>query len=188
MSRSSPPTNTDGTPSAGGRRTRLTEDVIEEIAAAVRIGAPVVDACVAVARVKADSAREWLQLGRGEHPRRPDPPQRYIDLARATEEAEAQFVNDVAQGLAKPGENWKARLSLLGALRPQYREKEPAVMISNPILDVVELLRPLHNLRGDAAAAALEALPSPAEPESKTVEGEARVVDEPPEDAEDGQG
>ena len=167
VTRTGPALKADGTKAPQGRRTRLTYHVINEIDAAIQDGAPILDAIVAIARVRPDTAKHWLQIGRGDHPLYPKPHARYVDLVREVEEAESELVRQLTQGLARPEEHYKGRLAVLGALRPEYREKAQYVPDSSPLHGLAEVLREVR-------------LASAGNPlQLEVVEGEMRELPEP---------
>ena len=139
--RTAPALKADGSIAHAGKRTRLTPIVTNEIAQAIRDGAPVRDAICAIAHVAADTAQEWLQIGRGEHPRYPHPHARYARLVEAVDEAESHLASRLAASLARPDEHYKGRLAILGALRPEYRERQQYVPDSSPLHGLAEVLR-----------------------------------------------
>lgn len=146
VTRSGPALNADGAVAYTGRRTRLTTQVTAEIATAIKDGAPVLDAICAIARVRPDTAKHWLQVGRGEHPLYPNPHARYVDLVREVEEAESDLVLRLAQGLARPEEHWKGRLTMLGALRNQYRDQPAPTVAATPLQAITDHLREVRRL------------------------------------------
>jgi len=165
--RTAPALNADGTKAPHGKRTRLTDTVTNEIAQAIKDGAPALDAICAIAHVAKDTALEWLQIGRGEHSRYPHPHARYARLVEAVDEAESHLATRLAASLARPEEHYKGRLAILGAIRPEYREKQQYVPDSSPLHGLADVLREVRLASGGIPL------------ELEVIEGEARELPEP---------
>ena len=157
----------DGTLASQGRRTRLTFATINDIVNAIEAGAPVLDAIASIARVKPATAMDWLQIGRGEHTKYPKPHERYVELARRVDEAESTLATRLAASLARPEEHYKGRLAILGAIRPEYREKAQYVPDSSPLHGLADVLREVRLASGGIPL------------ELEVIEGEARELPEP---------
>ena len=164
--RTGPSLKADGTRATHGKRTRLTQTTTDDIAKAIRDGAPVLDAIRSIAHVAADTAREWLQIGRGEHPRYPNPHPRYAYLVQSVDDAESHLASRLAASLARPDEHYKGRLAILGAIRPEYREKHQYVPDSSPLHGLAEVLREVRLASGGVPL------------QLEVIEGEARELPE----------
>jgi len=141
-----PALNRDGTPAPHGRRTRLTDDVIDKTAADVRNGAPPLHALVEHSQVARTTASHWLKIGRREDPKNP-PHDRHLRLVEEVERAESEWLaNTVKAWSGTDGKHWKLELAAVAARFPEYRQQAPARDEGTPLAALTEHLREMRKL------------------------------------------
>jgi hypothetical protein len=137
-----------------GRPTALTDEVADEILAALRHGVPFTHSCRA-AGVSPDTGYRWLRIGRGvgaEHEDwelAPKTRERYRAFAIAVDQAESEaIVTNVGHVGRAAEDDWRAAAFMLQARAPEHFGREVTVKVKG----IPELEQELRELVGNETA------------------------------------
>ena len=144
-------------PARDGRRkrTRLTNELIDTVAEAVRKGVKPETALVSLG-IARRTAHEWMQIGRGEHPQY-TPHARHERLVYECDRAKAEFLGGTIPRWSEPGSHYKLQMAAAGAFDSDYRDvKERETARPDAAYALVQMLA-AHYLEAPLDARVLEA-------------------------------